>query len=109
MSEVVRIHASKQGRRPHYIAAWADKKDLSQADIVRALGVDKGTVSRWFKGSSPTEDYQAKLAELFGTDEEGIFRHPDDDWMRRFLQGREKEEVERIKSTLEAAFPRKRA
>jgi hypothetical protein len=40
---------------------------------------------------------------------ESLFRHPNDDWLARFLKGRDRQEVERIKATLETAFPRKLA
>jgi hypothetical protein len=33
-------------------------------------------------------------------------RLPDDDWLVRFFKGRNKDEIERIKKTLETAFPR---
>ena len=103
------IHPSKQPRRPHHIVDWAEKFGLTQAEIAEALGVDKSMVSRWFSGATPQEENQKKLASLFHTDAEGIFRHPDDDWLTKFFQDRSRDEIERIKNTLEAAFPRKRA
>lgn len=105
------IHDRKQPRRPHYIKEWAEKRQLRQVDIVAELGADKGLVSRWFQGSTPSREYQLKLAALFTADNDGadtdpalIFRHPDDDWLRRFMQQRSEEEVRRIKAMLEAAF-----
>jgi len=106
MQDVVKIHPSKQPRRPHHISDWAEKYNLSQADIARETGADKGLVSRWFSGASPSVTYQEKLAALFNCEIESLFRDPDDDWMRRFFAGRSKEETERIKATLEVAFPR---
>lgn len=106
MPNTVKIHQTKQPRRPHFIVEWAELRGLKQADLVEALGADKSVVSRWFSGTSPGVEWQEKLAAFFGTDPDGIFRHPDDDWMTRFLRGRKREEVERIKTTLEAAFPR---
>lgn len=107
MSTPVKIHRLKQGRRPHFIPEWCDKIGFKQADLAKELDADQGIVSRWFSGSSPSEDYQKRLAALFGCEEDGIFRHPDEDWMARFLRGRSKEEVDRIKATLETAFPRR--
>lgn len=107
MSEVTRIHKDKQPRRPHHIPDWAEVRGLSQADIVRELGADKGVVSRWFDGSTPGTEWQERLAALFATTPEGLFRHPDDDWLSRFFKDREREEIERIKATLEAAFPKR--
>lgn len=94
--------------RVHYIVEWAEHRGLIQADIARELGVDKSTVSRWFDGAVPTESYLVGLAELLGADEPAaLFRHPDDDWLTRFLRGRSKQERDQIKATLEIAFPPK--
>ena len=103
------IHRGKQPRRPHFIPQWAEARGLNQADISREIDVDKSVVSRWFSGSTPTEAHQRSLAALFHTTREGLFRHPDDDWLTRFFADRSREEVERIKATMETAFPRKRA
>ena len=105
MTKTTKIHASTQPRRPHCIEDCADKRGLKQSELAEELGADKGVVSRWYSGSSPTEDWQKKLAAFFGCERDGIFRHPDEDWMKRFLRGRPPEEVERIKATLIAAFP----
>jgi transcriptional regulator with XRE-family HTH domain len=113
MSKIVQIHAKKQGHRPHFIADWAEARGLRQVDIAEAVDASKGIVSKWFSGSTPLEEYQIKLAHLFTGDDDPdpgtIFRHPDDDWMRRFLRGRSKDEVAKIKATLEFHFSRKRA
>lgn len=109
MSEVTEIHRGKQPRRPHHIADWAELRGLKQADIARETGADKSVVSRWFNGATPGIEWQQKLAALFQTDPESLFRHPDDDWLKRFFEERTREEIERIKATLETAFPRKSA
>jgi transcriptional regulator with XRE-family HTH domain len=97
--------AARQPRRPHYIEEWAIARDFTQADLARELGADKSLISRWYHGSTPGTEWQAKLAALFECDEEALFRHPDDDWMARFFRNRKREEIERIKRMLEAAFP----
>jgi transcriptional regulator with XRE-family HTH domain len=107
MNKIVQIHAGKQPRRPHYIREWADLRGLKAVEIARAIDADKSLVSRWFGGATPTVDYQERLGALFGTTPEGLFRHPDDDWLTRFFADRSREEVERIKATMETAFPRK--
>lgn len=101
-----RIHKGKQPRRPHFIVEWAAKRGIeTQADLAEILGADKSVVSRWYGGTSPSEDWQLKLADLFGCEREGLFRHPDDDWLTRFFRGRSEDEVDRAKKMLEAAFP----
>lgn len=109
MKKPTQIHRTKQPRRPHFIEEWAEKRGFeSQADLVNALGADKSLVSRWYDGASPGEEWQQKLRSLFEIeDERGIFCHPDDDWLSRFFKGREADEIERIKQTIETAFPRK--
>ena len=107
MSTPVKIHQMKQGRRPHFIPEWCEKFNLIQAELAEKLGADPGLVSRWFSGSTPSIEYQKKLPGLFDRETHGIFRHPDADWMARLLRDRPREEVDRIKNTLEAAFPRK--
>jgi DNA-binding transcriptional regulator YiaG len=105
MSNTLTIHPSKQPRRPHHIEDWAKKRGLSQSELADAIGADKGQVSRWYSGSSPSERWQKKLAAFFGCEPEALFRHPDDDWTARFLEGRSPEEIDRIKDTLKIAFP----
>ena len=108
-NNVVRIHAGKQPRRPHFLEEWAKKYGLkTQVELAEALGADKSIVSRWFNGASPSVEYQLKLAALFQIEDgpEALFRHPDDDWLAKFFKGRSQEERERIKQTLEVAFPR---
>lgn len=107
MKEPTKVHSSKQPQRIHFIVEWAEKRGLSQADIAREIGADKSVISRWFSGSLPSEKYLEPLAGIFHTDLNGLFRHPEDDWMTRFLQERSLEELNRIRATLEAAFPRK--
>lgn len=107
MSDISKIHQGKQPRRPHHVEDWARKRGMNQAQLAREIGADKSLVSRWYSGSTPSLDWQERLAALFHIEEESLFRHPDDDWISRFLQGREEDEIERIKSTLETAFPRK--
>ena len=104
---VENILSGKQGRRPHFIPQWAERRNLTQADIAREIGADKSLVSRWFSGSTPSVDWQARLAGLFSCEADALFRDPALDWIARFLAGRKAEEIERIKRTLENAFPKK--
>ena len=93
----------------HYIAAWADRRGLIQADFVRSLGVDKATVSRWFKGHMPDETNLPRIAAFLSVEVDELFRPPEDDWIRRFFYNRSVSELQRIKATLEAAFPREQS
>lgn len=104
------IHRGKQPRRPHFIPEWAERRGYEdQADLVKALGADKSVVSRWYSGATPGEEWQKKLTALFHCEEpDGIFRHPDDDWLAKFFRDRSDDEVTRAKQLLETAFPPKR-
>jgi transcriptional regulator with XRE-family HTH domain len=106
--EPVQIHKGRQPRRPHYIAEWAERRHMSQADLARELGADKSVISRWFAGSTPGTEWQQRLADLFEIEPESLFRSPDDDWLARFFAGRQRDEIERIKQMLEVAFPTKK-
>jgi len=76
--------------------------------LVNALGADKSVVSRWYGGATPGKDWQDKLVELFSLDgPEDLFRDPDDDWLAKFFRDRDHEEIERIKRSMETAFPKK--
>lgn len=98
---------NRQPVRPHFIKEWAEHRGyLTQADLVEALNADKSVISRWYSGASPGREWQDRLAELFSCEPESLFRHPDDDWVTRFFRDRSREEIEKIKRTLEVAFPR---
>ncbi len=86
MPKVTKIYASRQPNRPHYIREWAEKRQLTQADLARELDSDKSLVSRWYAGTSPTKDYQVRLAGLFSVEPEDLFRPPGETWLSRKLQ-----------------------
>lgn len=109
MAQIEKIHAKKTPKRPHFIAEWMEKRGVIAADVVRDIGVDKGTISRWLDGTCPNEEWQIKLGAYFSCGRDGIFRHPDEDWMKRFLENRPAEEVERIKQAMEISFPKAKA
>lgn len=110
MPKVTSIHKSKQPRRPHYIPEWAAHRGFeTQAELAKALEIDKSVVSRWYNGASPGLEHQERLADLFSLeDREQLFRRPEDDWLARFFRDRTAEEKERARKVLEAAFPPKK-
>jgi hypothetical protein len=106
-TRVTHIHKGKTPHRLHFIPEWAEVRGKRQVDFVNAGLSDKGTVSKWFSGLLPQQDNLTRIANFLQVeDENALFRHPDDDWLARFLKGRAQEERERIRQTLELAFPR---
>jgi transcriptional regulator with XRE-family HTH domain len=109
MAGTVRIHKGKapppSAPRIHYILEWAHHRKVKQADISRALDVEKSTVSRWFAGSIPVEEHLIRLAAFLQADEPAaLFRHPDDDWLARFFRQRAGIDRKRAIDILKAAF-----
>jgi transcriptional regulator with XRE-family HTH domain len=80
---------------------------LSQADLARELGADKSIVSRWYAGASPSVAWQERLASLFHCEPEELFRSPNDNWLKRFFEGRTEDEIAHIQKSLEVTFPKK--
>jgi len=104
--KTTQIHRGKTPKRRHYINEWAEHYGISKAEIARKTGAERSLVSKWFDGVMPGEKYIDQLAAIFDTQPEGLFRHPDDDWLARFLQDR-KIDRERAREVLEAVFPKK--
>lgn len=71
--------------------------------------VDRSTVYRWLQGQLPRPDQQARLAAFFGIEPEALLRHPDQDWLASFFEGRQKEERDRIKQAMELSWPKRQA
>ena len=109
MSNTTRIHSDKTPPRIHFIAEWAEARGHKQVDIVNHLGVDKGLVSRWFKGIVPKPNYLNALADFFElSDISSLFRHPDDDWLARFFRDKTEEQKEQAIDMLKIMFKEKR-
>lgn len=105
MAQISQIHAGKTPPRIHHIEDWAERRNMKQVDIVKALGVDKATVSRWFDGTLPRQDHLVALADMFQIDVQALFRHPDDDWIAKLLRGSSAEEKQRIAQIIELSIP----
>ena len=60
------------------IRALIEASDFTQAEIGRALGVDKSTVNKWMTGGrTPTMQNLIELAELLGVDMREIWEGPE--------------------------------
>ncbi len=109
------IYAKRQARRPHYLGKIMQAKDVSRAQLVDELGVDKSQLSRWLdrhRPSTPSPEWAEKLGYYFASDPDDfvdIFVDPDVARLAKIMKGRTPEEVDRMLATLEAAFPMRRA
>lgn len=79
MSQVAEFKPRKKAARRHFIAEWAAHRGVKQTDLIRVLGADKGTVSRWFAGNIPQDKYLRPLEEFLRVDVGGLFQHPSKD------------------------------
>lgn len=110
------IYEKRQPTRPHYLAELMERRGVTRADLIEAIGVDKGLLSKWLderKPSTPGTKWAEELGRFFavGPDPEDfvdIFADPDVHRIHRFLQGRDPNEIDRIMATLETAFPSKK-
>lgn len=103
---IMRNNTNSENDRRHFIAEWAERRGVRQADIVRELGADKGAVSRWFADDIiPTEKYLKPLADYLGVDEViDLFRHPDDDWLKKMFHDKTEEQREAAIEMLKIFF-----
>ena len=84
---------------------WAERRGMTQSDIAESLDVNKATVSKWFAGALPSEANIPRIAAMFGIEVYELFTAPEDSWLANFVKGRSQETRERMRRTLEAAFP----
>lgn len=105
MTEPTQIHAGKTPKRVHYIAEWAEKRGLKQADIAKEIGADKGLVSRWLSGTIPKAGYLKQLRDLFHAEEvSSLFRHPDDDWIAKMFRDKSDQQKDQAMEMLNLLF-----
>jgi transcriptional regulator with XRE-family HTH domain len=56
------------------LTAARNNAGLSQAEVAEACGVNINSVFKWENGSVPAPELRAKLAVLYGLEEENLFR-----------------------------------
>lgn len=113
LAEPAQIHASKEPRRPHYLAKWMARYDVDRAQLIEDTGVDKGQLSRWLDEEKPATPGR-KWAETLGLYFQGlgheddmvdIFKDPDEERLRKVFVGRSRDEIDRILTMVEMGFP----
>lgn len=102
------IPLPEEGVKVHHIGEWMEHREKTVADMVEALDVDKSQVYRWInKGQKPHNDMFVRIAAFLEADPpDALLRHPLDDWMSRFFQGRSEKEAKAIMEMMEKAWPR---
>jgi len=95
---------------------------MEPMDLIRALNdaatmdqgeIDKSQVYRWLKGQLPHGPTLMRIAATLDLTDpttgepnpEMLMAHPAQDWITMKLQGRSRDEVERLKSLIELALP----
>jgi len=81
-SVVKQSHAMSENfpNLPAAIAAYADKPGQSQASLARALGLSRGTITRWVQGEEPEVKRLRDLAKELGVTIG--YLADDSDWVR---------------------------
>lgn len=113
----VAIYAKRQVRRPHYLAKLMARHNISRAKLIEDLGVDKSQVSRWLdedRPSTPSPEWADRMGTYFAVSDDpedfvDIFSDPDVSRFQKMTRGLSDEEVDRMLTTLEAAYSAKRA
>jgi len=114
---VAEIYTKRQGRRPHYLAKIMARSDKERADLIEDLNVDKSQLSRWLderKPSSPSPEWAQKLGFYFAASDDpddfvDIFTDPDLIRFQKMTRSLSDEEVDKMLTTLEAAYATNRA
>jgi len=103
-------------------------REMEPKDLVKKLNevdtslpsIDKSQVYRWIDGQMPQRRFLERIAwalSIFTTDDDGvekpepdprgIFRDPNLDWFARQVKDRSEEELRRLRSIVENAFPKR--
>ena len=106
MIQIGRIHQHQTPARTHFFMEWLEWRGIKKSEFARMVGVDKSLVTKWASGNMPTSKNIMTIAEQLNIEPNDLFRHPNDDWLTRFFEGRKQDEIDRIKIMLEAAFPK---
>jgi hypothetical protein len=88
------------------------RHNVSRGKLIEDLGVDKGQLSRWLdeqKPSTPSPDWAKRLGHYFAVSDDpddfvDIFSDPDVARFQRMTRGMTDAEVDRMMTTLEAAY-----
>lgn len=111
------IYAKRQVRRPHYLAKLMARSNVSRGQLVEQLGVDKSQLSRWLdeeKPATPSPHWAGELGRFFAVSDDpddfvDIFSDPDMARFQRMTKGMSDDEVDRMLTTLEAAYRARKA
>lgn len=110
--------------RIHYLNEWLEERQMTAMELLEALNepagmdpqvIDKSQVYRWLKGQLPHASTQRRIAEALSlmdsdTGEPNpklLTTHPAQAWIARKVAGLEPEDIVRLKTIIETAFPDK--
>lgn len=106
------LYAKRQVRRPHYLAKLMARHNVTRAKLVEDLGVDKSQLSRWLdeqRPATPSPAWAQELGRYFAVSDDpddfiDIFSDPDMARFQKMTRGMSDVEVDRMLTTLEAAY-----
>jgi hypothetical protein len=123
---LTQIHKGKTPHRRHFIKEWMELREMEPKDLIRKLNdvdpslppIDKSQVYRWIDGQLPQPRFMTRIAwalSIFTIDDDGverpepdpsgIMRDPNLDWFARQVKDRSEDELRRLRSIVENAFP----
>lgn len=111
------IYAKRQVRRPHYLAKLMARQNIERGKLIEDLGVDKSQISRWLddeKPATPSPAWAEKLGRYFAVSDDpddfvDIFADPDMARFQKMTRHMSDDEVDRMLTTLEAAYRARKA
>lgn len=80
-----------------FLAAWREKKNLTQQQVADRLETSDVTISRWETGERrPDLNAQAAYAEALGIELADLWRHPDTPSADELLRGQPPDVVDNV-------------
>jgi len=88
--------------RRNFVAAWRERRGLTQEQLASRLDTHKGQISNWENNKRAMSfDVQAALAEALDLEPSDLFRSPDQPSVDALLRGQSPEVISQAVSLVE--------